>query len=395
MAKDDRPTMHMIAGPNGAGKSTLYRTEIQPLDTSAEFVNADELAQRHYGHSAQTLEESQTGQRLAEERRRQLMAEGKSLVAESTFSHPSKVDLLREAKAADYRVVLYHVNVSSPDLSVYRVASRVDSGGHPVPEDKIRERYQRNQALIHQASGIADHTHVFDNSRRNELPHRAIELREGRAVWVDESVPKWTRELYAEELAQYAPQRANRAVASFEAAHALTQRSLGETAQTYIARPGGTYSGGVLGQTEEHVVQQVGERFTVAHFESHLSHTPKVGERATIAYSAEGEERATVTIDRTAEHGPHAAAAEAWRKDPVQAAKDYPALADEMNKASVIVETGRKAAADQGLDEQSQSAFVARTIKHAVDELEHGRSLPDLRTREHGRSDGYDEDRER
>ncbi|WP_258597200.1 zeta toxin family protein [Mesorhizobium sp. AR07] len=39
---------------------------------------------------------------------------------------------MRDAKAAGYEVVLYHVNVRSPNLSVMRVADRVNKGGHPV-----------------------------------------------------------------------------------------------------------------------------------------------------------------------------------------------------------------------------------------------------------------------
>ncbi|RUT78183.1 zeta toxin family protein, partial [Mesorhizobium sp. M7A.T.Ca.US.000.02.2.1] len=133
------PTLHVIAGPNGAGKTTLYRNRLEKRYPDAEFVNADELALKEFGHPARTAAESARGQELAENRRRELMAERKSLVTESTFSHPSKVDLVREAKAAGYEVVLYHVNVRSPNVSVMRVAHRVDKGGHPVPEDKIRQ----------------------------------------------------------------------------------------------------------------------------------------------------------------------------------------------------------------------------------------------------------------
>src|SRR3546814_4581710 len=84
------------------------------------------------------------------------MAANQSLITESTFSHRSKFDLLLQAQAAGYRVFVYHVNVQSPPLSVLRVAHRVSQGGHPVPEDKIRGRYERNQQLIRQAVILAD-----------------------------------------------------------------------------------------------------------------------------------------------------------------------------------------------------------------------------------------------
>jgi predicted ABC-type ATPase len=209
-----RPLFHILAGPNGAGKSTLYRTKIAPRFPDAEFVNADELAAAHYGHPALTLEESQTGQRLAEERRRALMAQGKSLVTESTFSHPSKIDLIRNAITAGYDVRLYHVNVCSADLSVKRVDRRVTQGGHPVPEDKIRERYTRNQALILQAARLVDRAHVFDNSAFGQPPELVLTLDNGTASYASDTMPAWARTLYAEELTRYSPERLNRPAAS-------------------------------------------------------------------------------------------------------------------------------------------------------------------------------------
>jgi predicted ABC-type ATPase len=201
---DRRPTLHIIAGPNGAGKTTLYRNVLQRRYPDAEFVNADELAIREFGHPAVTAAESARGQQLAENRRRELMIERKSLVTESTFSHPSKVDLVRNAKTDGYRVVLYHVQVRSPELSVLRVEHRVDKGGHPVPEDRIRQRYVRNQPLIREAARLADAAYIFDNSMMSKPHQLAAILQQGRAVRVNQNVPDWARELYKEEFRAFA-----------------------------------------------------------------------------------------------------------------------------------------------------------------------------------------------
>jgi len=140
-----RPTMFMLAGPNGAGKSTLYQTVIKPR-VAAPFINADDIQRGELRDpSSQAAYKAAD---IAESRRRQCIAEGRSFVTESTFSHPSKLDLVDAARAAGFRVVMFHVSLRSADLSVLRVASRTREGGHDVPEDKIRERYQRNQALL-------------------------------------------------------------------------------------------------------------------------------------------------------------------------------------------------------------------------------------------------------
>ncbi|MCR5879397.1 zeta toxin family protein [Phenylobacterium sp. J367] len=194
-----RPVLHILAGPNGAGKSTLYSLVLRHA-LAGEFVNADLLAFQALGHHALTLEEAQLGQRLANERRDALIAEGQSLVTESTFSHSSKLDLLRRAKALGYEVDVYHVNVATVDQALGRVASRTELGGHPVPEDKLRGRYERNPALIREAVLLADVGHVFDNSRIGVRPRLLITFIAGRPGLVAPDLPGWARELYGTDL---------------------------------------------------------------------------------------------------------------------------------------------------------------------------------------------------
>jgi predicted ABC-type ATPase len=47
-----------------------------------------------------------------------------SFVAETVFSHESKLELVRKALSAGFRVVLYHVNVRKPEFSVACVQAR-------------------------------------------------------------------------------------------------------------------------------------------------------------------------------------------------------------------------------------------------------------------------------
>lgn len=195
-----RPTLHILAGPNGAGKTTLYETRVRQLTAGAEFVNADLLALERFGHPAATFEESAEGQRLAEERREALISSGRSLVAESTFSHRSKLDLLRRAKAAGFRVVVYHVSVDGADLAVERVRARVKEGGHPVPETKVRERYARNQALIRQAVREADQAFIFDNSALERSHVRVLTFKNGQVMDRVHELPRWAVAIYGQDL---------------------------------------------------------------------------------------------------------------------------------------------------------------------------------------------------
>jgi predicted ABC-type ATPase len=201
VAAESHPILHVIVGPNGAGKTTFYDNQIRAL-TDAEFVNADRLALVHFGHVAVTREESEKGQALADERRLALIADRRSLVTESTFSHPSKLELIEMAKLAGYRVVVYHVNVKDADRAVARVESRVRQGGHPAPESRIRERYERNQPLIRSAVLAADQAYVFDNSRLGEPPEILITFQSGCAARVARVLPRWAVVLYGDDVAK-------------------------------------------------------------------------------------------------------------------------------------------------------------------------------------------------
>lgn len=120
------------------------------------------------------------------------------------LTHPSKLALIDDAKAQRYRIAVLHVQVRSADISVDRVRQRVARGGHPVPEQKIRGRFERNQVLIRQAVLKADAAIVYDNSDRFEGPRPIIQFRSGRIVHIESApgavLPAWVQQLYGEDL---------------------------------------------------------------------------------------------------------------------------------------------------------------------------------------------------
>jgi len=189
--------MIILAGPNGAGKSTFYDIVLRPR-IKALFINADLIQREELGDPSMAA--AYRAAAIAQSRRRQALERRISFISESTFSHPSKLDLIRDARAAGFRVVVYHINVRRPELSVSRVAQRVDEGGHDVPEDKIRERFERNQPLIREAVLLADHAFVYDNSGLNAPAQRVIAFREGRVIEASVDLPAWARALYGRDL---------------------------------------------------------------------------------------------------------------------------------------------------------------------------------------------------
>ncbi len=181
------PVLHLVAGPNGAGKTTFYERVLGPA-TRLPFVNADQIARERW--PTDPARHAYDAAELAATRRHELILERRSFVAETVFSHPSKLDLIREAKSAGYLVSL-HVLLIPEDLAVARVELRCELGGHDVPEEKIRSRFRRLWRLVRQALGVVDEAELLDNSHAAAPFRRIARYHGGRLVGIDQP-PPWT-----------------------------------------------------------------------------------------------------------------------------------------------------------------------------------------------------------
>ena len=191
------PTMIVLAGPNGAGKSPLYQTRVAP-SFAGPFINADIIQRDELRDPSPAA--SYEAARIASSRRDDYLSRGRDFVTETVFSHPSKLELIDEARDRGFTVIVMHVGVDTPDLSVARVGTRVEEGGHIVPEDKIRARYMRGAPLIRAAVLKADRGMVFDNSRYYAPPSHCLTFANGQLVFALPRLPDWIRSVYEADL---------------------------------------------------------------------------------------------------------------------------------------------------------------------------------------------------
>lgn len=184
--------LDLVVGPNGAGKSTFVRYTLSPTIPWSVFVNADEIARQRWPDAPES--HAYDAARIAADTRVALIKAGQPLIAETVFSHPSKLDLLHAAIDARYHVHI-HALLVPPDLSVARVARRVAAGGHNVPEDKIRERSARLWPLVADAILLATSTTIYDNSNLDGPRTVAIfagDLPVGAPTWPASAPPALT-----------------------------------------------------------------------------------------------------------------------------------------------------------------------------------------------------------
>lgn len=162
------PCIFVIAGPNGAGKSTSAATLLRDKFKIKTYLNADTIAA---GLSAFNPEAAafQAG-RVMLQRMLQLRKQKETFAFETTLASKSYVPWLRQAQDSGYKVGLLFLSLSSPEAALERVAHRVLVGGHDIPEDVVRRRFDRGLRNFFQLyQPLVDQWVFTDNGGRRTI----------------------------------------------------------------------------------------------------------------------------------------------------------------------------------------------------------------------------------
>jgi predicted ABC-type ATPase len=163
-----QPRCIIIAGPNGAGKTTFSRKILTAQQGILHFVNADLIA-AGLSPLYPELAARAAGRLLLTELDR-LAASRTSFALESTLSGMTYLERIRRMKELGYSVEIIFLRLSSPELAIKRVAHRVKQGGHHVPPEDVRRRFDRgwrNFELHYRP--LADVWAVYENSGRTPV----------------------------------------------------------------------------------------------------------------------------------------------------------------------------------------------------------------------------------
>jgi predicted ABC-type ATPase len=165
-------TVIVFAGPNGSGKSTINAQVLADpaLGFDGVYINADDIAKNLKGDFPSPFALNVAAAEQAEKLRLQCLGAGKSFAFETVMSTPEKVALMSQARARGYDVHLVFVTTEDAEINVQRVANRVALGGHDVPADSVRSRYESAMKLLPVAIEQASTVMVFDNSVAGRVP---------------------------------------------------------------------------------------------------------------------------------------------------------------------------------------------------------------------------------
>jgi predicted ABC-type ATPase len=186
-----QPELWLLIGGNGAGKTTFYERFL--ARRKIPLVNADNIARSVWPDAPE--KHSYEAALIAERERFRLLEERQSFCFETVFSHPSKVDFVGVAKAAGFRIRLFYFHLEFAALNNARVASRVKSGGHHVPEAKVESRIPRTLANLRECIGLADEMHLVDNSSLDQPYVRIAVWEAGQWRTCHEALPQWAADL--------------------------------------------------------------------------------------------------------------------------------------------------------------------------------------------------------
>lgn len=110
------------------------------------------------------VSEIEAGRRTLE-RLDRLAAARRDMAFETTLSSRTLLPRIKAMQSAGYQCHLMFCWLPNADMAVMRVARRVAAGGHSIPEDVIRRRYERGlENLFRDYLGIADSWRVVDNT---------------------------------------------------------------------------------------------------------------------------------------------------------------------------------------------------------------------------------------
>ena len=207
MVSSPRPArIYVLAGTNGAGKSSIAGAMF--LAQGTEYFNPDlaarEIASQNPGISQADANSAawQEGRRLLE----RAIAEKLDFAFEITLGGRTITALVEKAVRQGIEVRIWYVGLTSVELHIARVKSRVRQGGHAIPEERIQERYVQSRLNLIRLLPHLTELLLYDNSEdadpvagKTPEPKLLLHLIRGRITASCElfHVPKWAKPIMA------------------------------------------------------------------------------------------------------------------------------------------------------------------------------------------------------
>jgi predicted ABC-type ATPase len=207
--QDQPPCIYVLAGTNGAGKSSIAGAMFRAKGT--DYFNPDEATARirrtkpHLSEAEANSQAWNQGKRLLQ----RAIVERLNFAFETTLGGKTIPALLSSALSAGLEVRVWYVGLSSVELHIARVKARVEKGGHPIPEQKIRERFDRSRLNLIRLLPRLTELLLYDNSNETDPdagerpePMLLLHMASGKIIGSSDlqSIPEWAKPILAAAL---------------------------------------------------------------------------------------------------------------------------------------------------------------------------------------------------
>jgi predicted ABC-type ATPase len=205
----DRPRIYVLAGVNGGGKSSVGGAAFRA--SGADYYNPDEAARELMAMRPEltSAEANAAAWRIGRAQLERAIRERLDFAFETTLGGNTIARLLAEAARSGIEIFVWYVGLKSPELHIERVAARVRRGGHAIPEEIIRQRYDRSRLNLVQLLPSLTALRVYDNSHHADpeageppIPRLVLHLEEGRILGPEDllQTPDWAKPIVAAAL---------------------------------------------------------------------------------------------------------------------------------------------------------------------------------------------------
>lgn len=177
-------TYTIIGGVNGTGKSSL--TGVLKAETAdlGKIIDVDKLNIK-YGDVI-------AGGKAAVKLISDCINNGISFTQETTLSGHKTASTAKLAREKGYFVRLYYVGLSSVEESIKRIANRVQKGGHDIPPESVKRRFNSRFKDIAAVLPYCDVAVFYDNENGFK---EVAEYRNGELATKGGPLPTWITEL--------------------------------------------------------------------------------------------------------------------------------------------------------------------------------------------------------
>lgn len=186
---DNIPLAVFLVGTNGSGKSSLRNyLNLSDIQTNIDPDVLNRVYRAKYPDSYQ-VEAGKQALKMYDD----ALQNGLNICLESTLAGRGTMQRIIAAKSAGYFTLAYYIGLNSVELNLERIALRVARGGHDIPENMVRRRFNESANNLVLIKDYLDEIYLLDNSETHfELQSSIIANNKTKYLNFEK---QWAREL--------------------------------------------------------------------------------------------------------------------------------------------------------------------------------------------------------